>query len=213
MPDYLWSSLNSLANNLGISISQLVVRFCINSLEEETSQEEFESLQRLHQIDENIKMIKKLTEWGNQLRKSGAYAEKTLRELIQGGSPDLKRKIPLPTVCSLEELEATTRLFQHRYRIARETAKLILEEFPDLKIFNIGVNYRGTWDVYSKEITPETIAAALIDSLNPNSETPFIDWVKEQKKKMLYDFGMFDGIAKLFESESKEDEKDESDTE
>ncbi|MHA1722248.1 MAG: hypothetical protein ACTSXW_04130, partial [Candidatus Baldrarchaeia archaeon] len=208
MPDYLWMRLSHLADKLGVSVSKLVVHFCIRGLKEKVPEREYESLQRMQQIEENIEKMAKLTRWGNELRKSGAYAEKTLNELLQGISPDTKIKIPLPNLCSEEELEAIKRLFQHRNALARETAKLILEEFPDLKTFNIGVDHRGRWKVYTKEeITPDTIATALINMIDADSDVSFTDWVKAQKQKMFYDFSNFDGVAEFFELVSKNKEE------
>ena len=204
MPDYLWIELSHLADKLGVSVSKLVVRFCIRGLKEKIPKREYESLQRMQQIEENIEKMAKLTRWGNELRKSGAYAEKTLNELLQGISPDTKIKIPLSYLCSEEELEAIKRLFEHRYMIAQETAKLILEEFPDLETFNIGVDHKGKWKVYTKEeITPDTIATALINTIDVKSEVSFTEWVKAQKQKRFYDFSNFDGVAEFFELISK----------
>jgi hypothetical protein len=212
LPEYLWMRLVSLADKLGISVSRLIVRFCLQGLKQKIPNEEFEKLQIEHKIHENIERLDTLTRWGNELRKSGVYALKTYNELVQGVSPDFKKRIALPAIASPEELEATRRLFQHRNSLALETSKLILEELPDLQTFNMGLTDSGKYKPYKNTITPETIATALINSLNSSSEMPFMDWVKQQKQATFYDFQDFKDVAEFFDRLPKRKRKDESKT-
>jgi hypothetical protein len=188
--------LVSVSNELRVSVSSLIARFCLKGIEEGIPGEEFERLQKIGRIDENIQEIAKLTRWGNELRKSGAYARKTLVELLKGESD--KKRVPLSSLCSKEELEAYKRLFQHRQKLAEDTVKLVLDVYPDLGTFHIGIDDKGRWKVYyGKEVTPNTIVASLMNTIDVCSQTPFEDWIKKQRN-MLYDFSMFNGVADFY---------------
>jgi predicted CopG family antitoxin len=211
--DELWEKLESLSSELGVSVSSLIGRFCLEGLEKGIPREEFERLQKIRKIEENFQEMARLTRWGNELRKSGAYGPKTLDELLKGKSE--KKRVPLPAVCSKDVLEATKRIFQHRDKLAEETAKLMLDVYPDLGTFHIGADDKGRWRVFSgKEVTPNTIATSIVSTIDVCSQTPFEDWIKKQKD-MLYDFSMFDKVVdfyKQMENEAKSKSKKASST-
>ena len=198
MPEDIWTKLVSLSNELGVSVSSLIARFCLEGLEKGIPKEEYERLQKIRRIDENVQEMAKLTMWGNELRKSGAYAQMALNKMLKGEHDSNKKRVSLPSICSKDELEATVRLIQHRNKLAEETTKLIKEAFPDLGTFHVGVDDKGIWKVYhGKEVTPNTILTSLIGTIDVSSQTPLEDWIKKQKG-MLYDFRTFNGVADFY---------------
>jgi predicted CopG family antitoxin len=194
----LWEKLESLSRELGVSVSKLISDFCLQGLKDGIPKDEYERLQKMKKIDENYKEMVKLTMWGNELRKSGAYAQMALNQMLKGEHDSNKKRVSLPSICSKDELEATVRLIQHRNKLAEETAKLIKEVYPDLGTFHVGADDKGIWKVYhGKEVTPNTIATSLMGTIDVYSQTPFEDWIKKQKG-MLYDFRTFNGVADFY---------------
>jgi hypothetical protein len=206
MPEDIWTKLVSLSNELGVSVSSLIARFSLEGLEKGIPKEEYERLQKIRRIDENVQEMAKLTMWGNELRKSGSYAQMALDEMIKGHKTDKKFRIPLPSVCSEDELEASVRLIQHRNKLALETAKLIKEVYPDLGTFHVGMDDKGRYRVLTgDEITPHTITTSLMGTIDVHSETPFTDWLQRQKD--IYNYDMFNKVADFHKQIEKDKDK------
>jgi len=171
--DYIYAWLKRVANKTYTSPSQLTNRFLLKALKDGNwiPTEEYGMAEKLLNIDRNMRMERKLFTWLKQIRRSGAWAEKELKKILEEGEP------------TSEECEAYKRIFQQRDSLTSENISMIREVFQDLGTFKIDAygerKRKPSSSIPNNPANPSyaTIPNSLNQMFNMDSPTPFTDWV------------------------------------
>ncbi|MGB9756540.1 MAG: hypothetical protein ACPLVJ_02015 [Candidatus Bathyarchaeales archaeon] len=182
IPAYLYWRFRAYATKLGISQSELASRLLLEGLKNKLPKDEVERLQMEHSFWQAMEMEQKLFKAYKQVKRSGAWIEKTLNEEFQGARINVK--LPLMHYVSGSELELLLALAENRQKLMDEASTIGLKLFPRTHQYTIEV-VNGKYHVRRVDEVLQTykLPYSPPNSIEPctlASETPFMDYVRQK---------------------------------